>query len=484
MFGWYTPGVLRKLAFAVLAALPLSFAQQSSIWVPAAQVNWQWQLTKPVDTTVNADVYDIDLFDNEKSVVEALHAQGRKAICYVSVGTWEPWRPDAGSFPESVKGKAVDGFATEKWLDIRNIAVLGPIMQARLELCKLKGFDGVEPDNVDGYTNKSGFPLTAADQLAYNKYLAREAHNRGLSVGLKNDLDQIPQLLADFDWALNEQCFEYKECGAYTAFTQAGKAVFQVEYNLKPDQFCSTANSMNFNSIEKDIGLDAFRVACRTVASSTPSITAITNSASYGTGGVSPNEIVVIFGTSIGPAAVTSAASINWPQSLAGTQVLFDGTPAQLLYVSAGQISAVVPWSVAGKGTTAVSVDRGSGVVSAAVQVPVVAAAPALFTINTQGTGPAAAVNQDGTVNGASNPASRGSYMSLFATGISGSDVKVTIEGQNATVTYAGGVAWSGPGLTQINVIVPAGVAGGTAQVVVQSAGFSSRDGVTLAVAP
>jgi len=222
---------------------------------------WQWQLTTPIDQTVDAAMYDIDLFDNDASVVASLHAKGRKVICYISAGTWEDWRPDANQFPAGVKGSS-NGWPGEKWLDIRQISALAPIMNARMDLCKQKGFDGIEPDNVDGYTNKTGFPLTAADQLAFNQWLATAAHARGLSVGLKNDIDQAADLVGSFDWALNEQCFQYNECSALTPFTKAGKAVFEVEYSLTPAQFCPKALTMQFNSMKKNLDLDVPRTAC------------------------------------------------------------------------------------------------------------------------------------------------------------------------------------------------------------------------------
>jgi hypothetical protein len=234
----------------------------SGIYKPALVTSWQWQLTTPVDTSVDVQMFDIDLFENDASVVTALKGKGKKVICYMSAGSYEDWRPDAGQFPASVLGKS-NGWAGEKWLDIRNIAVLGPIMEKRLDLCKQKGFDGVEFDNVDGYTNPTGFTLTAADQIAYNKFLADAAHKRGLSAGLKNDIDQIPQLVDSFDWALNEQCFQYNECDGYKVFVDKGKAVFNVEYELATSQFCSKANAMNINSLKKNLDLDPSRTACR-----------------------------------------------------------------------------------------------------------------------------------------------------------------------------------------------------------------------------
>jgi hypothetical protein len=136
-------------------------------------------------------------------------------------------------------------------------------MESRLDLAVQKGCDGVEPDNVDGYTNDTGFPLSYEDQLTFNIWLANEAHARELSVGLKNDLEQIQELLPYFDWALNEQCFQYEECEQLVPFIQSGKAVFGVEYELQPGDFCPQANAMNFDFLKKHIQLDAWRVACR-----------------------------------------------------------------------------------------------------------------------------------------------------------------------------------------------------------------------------
>jgi len=233
-------------------------------WRPALNTSWQIQFTGlPVDQSVNAALFDIDLFDNEAGVVAALHARGRKVICYFSAGSWEDWRPDAGLFPESVKGRDLSGWPGEKWLDIRRLDVLGPIMMARIDLCRAKGFDGVDPDNMDGYANNTGFPLTYQDQLRYNNFLADAAHARGLAIGLKNDLEQIGDLLPAFDWIINESCFDYQECHLLLPFIQAGKPVFLIEYALARSQFCPQANAMNFNAIKKRRELDAYREACR-----------------------------------------------------------------------------------------------------------------------------------------------------------------------------------------------------------------------------
>ncbi len=242
-----------------------------NIWMPAPNTSWQWQLSSlPVDQSVDAAMYDIDLFDNPTSTVAALHTQGRHVVCYLNAGAWEDWRPDAAQFPEAVKGNPLPDWPGERWLDIRQLSILEPIISARMDLCQQKGFDAVEPDNIDGYLNDTGFIISYQDQITYNTFLANAAHVRGLSIGLKNDMSQASDLLTNFDWALNEQCFYYAECDTLAPFTNAGKAVFNVEYNLAPSQFCTQANQLGFNSLKKNLSLDAYRVPCRSNATPTP----------------------------------------------------------------------------------------------------------------------------------------------------------------------------------------------------------------------
>ncbi|NQT92199.1 MAG: endo alpha-1,4 polygalactosaminidase [Lentisphaerae bacterium] len=240
-------------------------AASGEVWVPAPGTTWQWQLDGDLDTSVDAVVYDIDLFDHEADVVAGLHAQGRRAIAYVSVGSWENWRSDKDQFPDSVLGNDYDGWPGEKWLDIRQIALLAPVIRARLDLCVAKGFDAIEPDNIDGYQNDTGFPLTADDQIAFNTWLAAEAHARGLSIGLKNDPDQAGQLVDHFDWAMTEDAFDEGWYGQMSPFVQAGKAVFAAEYTdtgVVLADICDTAEAGGFSLILKKRDLDAWIEIC------------------------------------------------------------------------------------------------------------------------------------------------------------------------------------------------------------------------------
>ncbi|NBH05483.1 endo alpha-1,4 polygalactosaminidase, partial [Amycolatopsis sp. SID8362] len=230
-------------------------------WQPAPGTTWQWQLSGKLDTSVDVAVYDIDGVDTEAGVVAGLHAAGRKVVCYVNVGAAEDFRPDAAAFPPEVKGKS-DGWDGERWLDIRRRDTLRPIMAARFGQCRDKGFDAIEGDNVDGYDEDTGFPLTAADQLAYNRMLAGMAHELGLSIALKNDLGQVRDLVADFDFSVDEECAELGGCPLLTPFVEAGKAVFHVEYNLEPARFCAETTALGFSSMRKNRALDAPRWPC------------------------------------------------------------------------------------------------------------------------------------------------------------------------------------------------------------------------------
>ncbi|WP_026179816.1 endo alpha-1,4 polygalactosaminidase [Hahella ganghwensis] len=214
----------------------------SQRWVPTPGALWVWHLQDydNLDVDENTEVYDIDLFEGAESLVKQLKARGKKVICYFSAGTREDWRPDADKFTEAsvIAEGGLENWPDETWLNIGDSEALSgtikPILEARLDLARDSGCDAVEPDNVDGYANveETRGMISAADQLAFNLWLAEAAHNRNLSIGLKNDLDQLDELVDHYDFAVNEQCFAYgNECVLYEdTFLAAGKAVFNQEY--------------------------------------------------------------------------------------------------------------------------------------------------------------------------------------------------------------------------------------------------------------
>jgi len=197
------------------------------------------------------------------------------------------------------------------------------------------------------------------------------------------------------------------------------------------------------------------------------SITAVVNAASYSNGAISPGQLATIFGANLGAA---------------GLKVTFDGTAAELLYVTAGQIGVIVPAAISGKTTTSIQASYGSEV-SAAVTKAVAPTAPGLFTTNATGTGPGAIINQTGTVNSAAALAAKGSIVALYLTGGgAATSASVTIGGQAAAVAYAGPAPESVQGLYQVNATVPAAAASGAQPVAVTIGGVASQSGVTVSV--
>jgi hypothetical protein len=220
----------------------------------APGTSWYWQLQGSINTSRNAKVYDIDLFDTSVSQIASLKQAGRTVICYFSAGTYEDWRPDQGQFPASVKGKGL-GWPGEKWLDIRSEEVR-QIMVNRINMAVSKGCDGLEPDNVDGYANNSGFPLTKQNQIDYLNFLAQQAHGKNLLIALKNATDLVSSLVGNFDFAVVEECFKYNECEAYSPFIRQNKAVLSAEYGSYSASVCNRAKSLNFSTVFFNLDLN------------------------------------------------------------------------------------------------------------------------------------------------------------------------------------------------------------------------------------
>lgn len=255
-----------RLALLAMLALPLAMAHGGATaaerWQPEPGLLWQLQFTGQIDLSVRADIFDLDLFDTSAAMVRRIHRQGDRAICYINAGAWEEWRPDKGRYPDAVKGRALDGWPGERWLDVRRLDVLAPILRDRIALCRERGFDGIEFDNVDGYANRTGFPLKGSDQLRFNRWLSAAAHDAGLAVGLKNDLDQVPDLEPVFDFAINEECWTFDECEALRPFRRNGKPVLVIEYEPALEKFCPTVRALRFEGIKKRLRLDAFVQRC------------------------------------------------------------------------------------------------------------------------------------------------------------------------------------------------------------------------------
>lgn len=254
---------------------------------PPVYSTWQWQLNPDagqtgINTGIVADMYDIDGYSNDATVVSKLKSlpgtsvASRAVTCYITAGTLENWRPDSELLDPQILGNPYSGFVDERWIDIRQLSKLRPWLEAKMDMCKAKGFDAVEFDNVDGWStaNKTGLNITPEDEVAFIVYMSWATHERGMSMALKSDVEQVPQVLDYVDFAVVEECFEYQECTrndpnsdgtyGYDLFINAGKPVFEVEYNpySSNGNVCSRANALKFSTLYKNVMLDSYRVSC------------------------------------------------------------------------------------------------------------------------------------------------------------------------------------------------------------------------------
>ena len=232
-------------------------------------------------------------------------------------------------------------------------------------------------------------------------------------------------------------------------------------------------------------------------------ISAIVNGASNQVGAIAPGEVVVLYGSGMGPGTLTQFqlnSSGLIPTTVAGTSVYFNSIAAPVLYTSANQVGAIVPFGISGSQVQVSAVYNGQ--FSAPLAAGVATAVPALFTLNNSGSGQAAAINQSGSVNGASNPVPAGNVISLYLTGAGqtnppGADgrpgtgtsagpvlpVTATVGATDATVQYSGSAQGLVDGVVQVNVVVPAGTTAGAAVPVVLKVGSNSTQAnVTIAV--
>jgi len=259
-----------KYAIAYCIILLASTAQaEPARWQPTAIASFDIQLNTPESV---ADIPAVDMVeldhDSPAGLLQAVKARGTRMVCYINAGAWESYRQDRAQFPAHVLGNVYDGFPDERWLDIRNIKALAPIMLARMDQCKRAGFDAIDPDNVNGYENDTGFDLSRHDQLAYNRWLLQQAHARGLAIALKNTPELAAQLEKDgYDFAVTESCFADAFCEDFQPFLNAKKPVFDLEYQdegMTLSKFCTMARLLGINAVLKhsSSSVDTMRYSC------------------------------------------------------------------------------------------------------------------------------------------------------------------------------------------------------------------------------
>jgi hypothetical protein len=243
----------------LVVGLCLAGSGPVSAWVPAQRDSFDMQLTVPFQLERQVGTVALGLDDASSGRLQELRSRGVRTVCVINAGAWENWRPDSGAFDQRLIGASFAGWPGERWLDIRALDSLRPLLIRRLELCAGKGFDGVLLRNLDGYAHRTGFPLTARDQLAYNRWLATEARNRGLAVGLMNALELVPELVDEVDFVVSEGCFEADACRALLPVRRADKAAYVIEYTnvrRKMDAYCAEAVDLDLQLVFKTKSLN------------------------------------------------------------------------------------------------------------------------------------------------------------------------------------------------------------------------------------
>jgi hypothetical protein len=230
---------------------------------PTPGVTWQAQLSGTVDAALDVDVFYLDADFASAAVLSALRAKGKIILCYVSAGTFEPWRDDAGAFPPSTLGDPLANYPREQWLDLRSPEV-HDLMRARFAAMASAGCDGVYPSTLDAHLHTTGFDITRADVSEYATFLATEIHAAGMSAGLSAPADLIDEVEVDYDWALAIDCLAASGCTPWAKVRQSGRAVLLVEFGDASDasRVCNAASTLGFDAIVKRPAFDAFRVGC------------------------------------------------------------------------------------------------------------------------------------------------------------------------------------------------------------------------------
>ncbi|OKH87237.1 hypothetical protein LF95_10375 [Thalassospira sp. TSL5-1] len=235
-------------------------------WQAVPKGAFYWQLQGDVTPAKGSRVVDSDLFDTPASQVAKWRKQGLYPVCYVNVGAVEDWRDDASDFPEDVIGAAYEDWDGERWLDISQYWAFSDIIEARLDLCAKKGFLAVEPDNIDGYDNETGFDLSRDDQLAYLRWLTAQAHQRGLAIGQKNAPDLVGDLVDDMDFALLESAWRDDFLAEFKPYRSRNKPVFAVEYRedgASLEKMCGDIGQQGFIGVLAEYDLAGHIENCR-----------------------------------------------------------------------------------------------------------------------------------------------------------------------------------------------------------------------------
>lgn len=261
-----------QLLSSLSVAASIGTVSGESLWNPTVGASWNIKLLdvpKPAQADDDSyHIWDFDMAEAPKSLIDAFHAKGHPVICYFSAGSWENFRKDKDEFPKASLGKVMDGWPDERWVDISNPGVR-KLMKKRIEKAAAKGCDGIDPDNINGYENDTGLDLTKDETVDFVKFLAKTAHDLGMSFGLKNGGAIVERVVDVSQWCIVEQCVKYNECQLYQPFIKKGKPVLHIEYTEKdpaPPKFvskaCGNSHAKGFSTLIKHLNLNSWTTTC------------------------------------------------------------------------------------------------------------------------------------------------------------------------------------------------------------------------------
>ena len=237
---------------------------------PIGKVGWDWQIGASSDSAIkvasDVKLIDVDGFTTSAAKVAELKKQGLYTVCYINAGSWQPDYPDARDYPDYLKIQQDPDWPAEYFLDVTDVfkpnSVLARILIERMKMCKTKGFDALEPDNLQNDENVRGGRITTQQQIDFNGWIADQAHQQGLAVFQKNGPDKVllkdrtgKMMVEKFDGILNEECQQYGECGPLAEYVKRGKLALNVEYRSGATLNCTLMNQLGINAIKKDLNL-------------------------------------------------------------------------------------------------------------------------------------------------------------------------------------------------------------------------------------
>eukprot|EP00834_Sanchytrium_tribonematis_P003650 NODE_148_length_15570_cov_0.950100.p8 type:complete len:263 gc:universal NODE_148_length_15570_cov_0.950100:3178-3966(+) len=262
MLGFIPIGSVLTFWFGYLLITLFTFKIGSfTYWQPFPKTSFQIQTSGQIKTDVPAKVFILDGMTTNAATVKSLHDAGKKVVCKVSIGTVVKGSDDAAILSDYL-GAEVPNHPEQLYVDIRSPTVM-KVIESRFDILVSNNCDAADITYADNWNQDTKFAINSDEQLKFNVWLAGKAHDRGMSIGLHNDAEQIRELVDYFDFSVTDECIRMSECEKYLPFVDEGKAVFTIEYTGTKDTICDYANQMDLSAIIKTPQLGSEYTACQ-----------------------------------------------------------------------------------------------------------------------------------------------------------------------------------------------------------------------------